>query len=205
MGSEGWTSNGQVEAAASEALQRRRLLLKGVLRVQALLGLSLDLLAALLLVVLAFHVLELAGESLDLILVLVDLGLVHVELGSHSLHLAGLLLEILLVDAQLLGDLRARLPGKEVFELDVELLFLLDDHVFLHHLLGLLDEAFLEGLDLLEHLPGVGVSALELAPPVVVEGVLEFLGERLDLESLGQELLLQVVDLLPQITDLGGL
>ena len=62
------------------------------------LGLSLALhsFTSLLLVVLSLHLLKLAGEALDLILVLIDLGLVHVELGGHSLHLASLLLQILL-------------------------------------------------------------------------------------------------------------
>lgn len=65
---------------------------------ESLLGFSLHLLASLLLVVLSLHVLELTSESLDFVLVLVDLSLIHVKLSSHCLHLTGLLLQILLVD-----------------------------------------------------------------------------------------------------------
>lgn len=56
------------------------------------------MLAPLLLIVLALHVLELSRESFNLVLVLVDLGLVHVEFGGHGLHLVRLLLKILLVN-----------------------------------------------------------------------------------------------------------
>ena len=70
------------------------------------------LLTALLFVVASLHLLELSGESLDLVLVLVNLGLVHVELGSHSFHLVGLLLQVLLVNAQLLGNFGTRLSSQ---------------------------------------------------------------------------------------------
>ena len=133
------------------------------------------LVAALLLVVLALHVLEFSGQALDLVLVLVDLGLVHVKLGGHSLHLVRLLLQVLLVDRELFSDFRARLPSQQVLQLDVELLLLLDHHIFLHDFFSLFDEAFLQGLDLLEELPGVGVGALELAPSVIVQRVFELL------------------------------
>jgi len=68
------------------------------LRLQSLLGLSLHLLSSLLLVILSLHVLELSSQSFDLVLVLVDLSLVHVQLSSHCLHLGGLLFQILLID-----------------------------------------------------------------------------------------------------------
>ena len=60
-------------------------------------------------------------------------------------------------------------------------------------------------LDLLEHLPGVGVGPLELPPPVVVERVLELLTEGLHLQSFGEQLLLQVVHFLAEVAYLGGL
>jgi len=82
------------------------------LRFDAVLGFSLQLLASLLLVVLSLHLLEFAGKALNLVLVLVDLGLVHIELGSHSFHLVGLFLKVLLVDRELLSHLRTRLAGK---------------------------------------------------------------------------------------------
>lgn len=171
-------------------------------RLQSLLGLSLHLLPSLLLVVLALHVLQLPSQSLDLILVLVDLGLVHVELSSHRLHLTGLLLQVLLVDGELLCNLGTRLSGKEVFELVVELLLLLDDHILLDNLLGLLDQSLLENLDLLKHLPGIGISSLKLSPSVTVKRVLKLLREGLDLESLGKQLLLEVEDLFPEVGNL---
>jgi len=141
------------------------------------------LLAALLLVVATLHLLQLAGQPLDFVLVLVDLSLVHVELGCHCLHLVGLLLEVLLVNAELLGDLGARLASEQILELNIQLLLLLNNHVLLDDLLGLLDEALLECLDLLEHFPSVWVSALQLAPAVVVERIFEFLRQSLDGEA----------------------
>lgn len=171
-------------------MERSSLLLHGVLGVKSLLGFSLDLLSALLLVVLALHVLELAGQALDLVLVFVYLSLVHVEFGCHGLHLSSLFLEVLLIDGELLCNFGARLSREQVLELDVELLLLLDDDIFLNHLLSLLDEALLESLDLLEHFPSVRVGAFELPPPMVVQWVLELLREGLDLEPLGEKLLL---------------
>ena len=58
-----WISNSQVEATAGEALDRSRLLFDGAAlsRVESLLSFALDLLAALLLVVLALHVLKLTS------------------------------------------------------------------------------------------------------------------------------------------------
>ena len=107
------------------------------------LGLTLHLLTALLLVVLSLHFLEFTGQSLDLVLVLVDLSLVHVEFGSHSFHLVGLLLQVLLVDGKLFGNLRTWLSGQEVLEFDVELFLLLDADILLYHFLSLLDQPLL--------------------------------------------------------------
>ena len=107
------------------------------------------LVAALLLVVLALHVLELARKPFNFILVLIDLSLVHVELSSHSLHLVGLFLQILLVDAQLLGHFWTWLTSQQVLQLNIELLLLLYKHIFFYDLFCLLDQALLQGLDLL--------------------------------------------------------
>ena len=152
--------------------------------VQFGLGLALHGLTALLLVVLSLHLLELAGQSLDLILVLVDLSLVHVEFGSHGFHLVGLLLQVLLVDGKLFGNLRTWLSGQEVLEFDVELFLLLDGHVLLDDLLSFLDQTLLEGLDLEQELKGVRVRTLKLSPSVVVEWVLKLFGKGLDLKAL---------------------
>ena len=171
------SSDCKVESATSEALLRTGLSLDAsvALTVGLLLGLLVVLLSALLLVVASLHLLELAGQPLNLVLVLIYLGLVHVELGSHSLHLVGLLLQVLLVDRELLSDFGAGLASKQVFEFDVEFLLLLDDDILLDDIFCLLDETLLECLNLLEHFPGVRISALQLPPPVVVQGVFELL------------------------------
>ena len=163
------------------------------------------MLSSLLFVVLSLHVLELSSESFDLILVLIDLSLVHVELGSHCLHLTCLLLQILLIDGQLLGNLWTWLSSQEILKLNVELLLLLDDDILLDNLLSLLDQSLLKSLDLLKHFPSVWISSLKLSPSVAIEWVLKFLRESLNLKSLGQELLLKVVDLLSQVWDLRSL
>ena len=62
------------------------------------LGLTLHLLTALLLVVLSLHFLKFTSESFNFVLVLIDLGLVHVKLSCHGLHLVGLFLQVLLIN-----------------------------------------------------------------------------------------------------------
>jgi len=169
------------------------------------LSLALHGFATLLLVVLSLHLLKLASEALNFVLVLIDLSLVHVKLGSHGFHLVGLLLEVLLVDGQLLSNLRTRLSRKEVLELNVELLLLLDGDILLDDLLSFLDEALLECLDLQEEFEGIWVSALKLSPSVVVERVLKFLRESLDLKSLFLESISETEHFLLVLGDLRGL
>lgn len=148
------------------------------------LSLSLHLLAPLLLVVLSLHFLEFTSESLDFVLVLVHLGLVHVEFGRHCLHLVRLLFQVLLVNGELFGNFGTGLPGKQVFKLNVEFLLLLNGDILLNDLFRLLDETFLEGHDLLEQLVRLWIRALQLSPPVVVKGIFEFLRESLHLQTL---------------------
>ena len=169
-----FSSDGEREASTCEPLLRTGILVD-LARLELGLSLALHSFTSFLLVVLSLHLLKLAGEALDLILVLIDLGLVHVELGSHRFHLASLLLQILLVDGELLRDFWAWLPCKQVLQLNVELLFLLDGHILLDHLLSLLNKALLEGLYFQKKLKVVRVRALELAPSVVIQRVLEFL------------------------------
>lgn len=161
------------------------------LGVHAVGGFALHLLTAFLLVVFALHVLELAGETFDLVFVLIDLGLVHVELSSHSLHLVSLFLKVLLVDGELFSNFRTGLSSQEVLQLNVELLLLLDHDILLNDFFSLLDESLLKGLDLLEQLPSVGIGTLKLSPSVVVQGVLEFFGKSLDLEAFIKQLLVK--------------
>ena len=185
--SQNWTkllshSNGKRETTTREPLLGTCVLVD-LARFKLGLSLALHRLAALLLVVLSLHLLKFSSETLNFVLILVNLSLVHVELGSHGLHLRGLLLEVLLVNRQLLGDFGARLSGKQVLQLNVELFFLLDGHVLLNDLLSFLDESLLEGLNLEEELEGIGVSALELSPSVVVKRVFKLFREGLHLKS----------------------
>jgi hypothetical protein len=63
--------------------------------------------------------------------------------------LVGFFFKVLLVNGELLGDFGTRLTGEEGFELDIELLLLLNHDIFFHDFFGLFDKAFLKGLDLL--------------------------------------------------------
>mmetsp|Transcript_22908 Transcript_22908/g.56765 ORF Transcript_22908/g.56765 Transcript_22908/m.56765 type:complete len:207 (+) Transcript_22908:220-840(+) len=166
-------------------------------------ALALDLLPPLALVVLALELLQVARETLNLVLVFVRLRLVHVELRRHRLHLPRLFAQVLLVHRQLLRYLGPGLPRQNVFELHVQLLLLLNEQVFLHHLLRLGDETLLERLDLLDHLVRGRVRALQLAPAVNIERVLQLLGKRLDLGALLQQLAPQVVHLALEHVDVG--
>lgn len=200
-----FASDRQVEATSGEALLRARLLVRNAFSLHAVLGGTLHLIAALLFEILPFHFLKLAGESLDLVLVLVDLRLVHVELGSHRLHLVGLLLQVLLIHAQLLADLRTWGPSKQALEFDVDLLLLLNLNVLFNNLFGLLDEPLLERLDFLEQLPSFWVRALKLAPTVIVQRVFQLFRQGLDLELFGHQLSLQSECFLAKVTNLGCL
>ena len=168
-------SDSKIESAAGEALLRTSLSLNALITALSFaLGFALNLLTALLLEVSAFHLLKLSCEAFDLVLVLIDLGLVHVEFSCHSFHLRCFLFEILLVDRQLLCNLRAGLSSKKVLELNVQLLFLLNDDIFLNNLFSLLNKTLLKRLNLLEHFPSIGVCAFKLSPSVVVKRVFEF-------------------------------
>ena len=176
-----------------------------LLVLHTVLGLSLHLLAALLLVVLPLHLLELASQPLNLVLVLVDLSLVHVQFGSHSLHLVGLLLQVLLVDRKLLSNLWSWLSGQQVLELEVEFLFLLDGDILLDYLFSLLDEPLLKGLDLLDQLISVRIRSLDSPPPMVIERVLKLLRKSLHLEPLLLELVSKSANLSLVLDDLSSL
>ena len=144
----------------------------------------------LLLEVALLHVRQLLQQALDLVLVLIDLSLVHVKLSGHGLHLSGLLLEILLVDRELFGNLGTGLSGKEVLKFNVELLLLLDEHIFLADLFGLGNQALLQRLDLLDEFVGLGVRALELPPAMHIQGQLKLVSEELGLLFLLEQLFL---------------
>lgn len=111
------------------------LLLHELLFVQLLLLFSLHILVDyLVLLTVEVNFLDLADllvESLNLELVGVDLRLVVLEFPYHLLELHCTLLEVLLINLELLSDLRARLLGQDILKLNVELLFLLDEHILL--------------------------------------------------------------------------
>lgn len=199
-----WCSDSEWESTSGEALLGHSVLVNG-LGFHPVLGLSLHLLTSLLLIVLPLHLLELTSKTLNFILVLIDLSLVHVELGSHGFHLISLLLQILLVDRQLFGNLRAWLSGEQVLKLKIKLFLLLDGNIFLDDFLSLLDESLLEGLDLLDQLVSIWVSALDSSPPVVVEWILQLFTESLHLETLLLELVSEAAHLCLVLDYLSGL
>jgi hypothetical protein len=56
--------------------------------------------------------LKFASKTLDLVLILVNLSLIHIKLCCHSLHLSCLLLKVLLIDRELLGNFGTGLSSK---------------------------------------------------------------------------------------------
>ena len=135
--------------------------------------------------------LDLSVDALDFKLVGVHLRLVVLQLSNQVFELLATILEILLVLYQLLSHVGAALLSQDVLQLDVELLFLLDQHVLLRDLLGLGDEALLETLDLLDELVGLNARGLKLAPSVHVQGLLKLILQILGFLFLLKQLLLQ--------------
>ena len=183
-------SNSQVKTTTSKSLNWRSLLFDRVLGIESLLGLALNLFAALLLVVFALHILKFTSKTFNFVLILVNLSLIHVQLCSHCLHLSCFLLEILLIDRELLSYFRTGLSSKQILQLNVKFLLLLNNDILLNNLFSFLDQTFLKSLNLLKHFPSVRISSLKLSPSMVVERVLEFLRESLNLKSLCEKLLL---------------
>jgi hypothetical protein len=107
-------------------------------------------------------------------------NLVHVELRCHRLHLPILVLQCLLVDLKLLGNLRARLARKNVLiikylhrnlkviakilylELNVVLFFLLNKQLLFNNFFSFLYQALLEGLHFLNQLIGAWITAFDI-------------------------------------------
>ena len=79
----------------------------------------------------------------------------------------------------------------------------MDEHILFRDFFGLGNESLLEVLDLLNLLISRRISALELPPPVDVEGLLKLIHEELDLLLLLKQLLLLQVDLLLQVWNTG--
>jgi len=70
-------------------------------------------------------------EAFILKSVCVNLSLVILELSDHILELLGTLLQVLLIHLQLLSHLWPRLFRQYILELNVQFLFLLNQHILL--------------------------------------------------------------------------
>lgn len=149
--------------------------------------------------------LDLRVDALYFKLVGVNLCLVVLQLSNQVFELLATILKILLVLDQLLCHVGTALLSQNVLQLDVELLFLLDQHIFLRDLLGLCDEALLETLDLLDELVGLNARGLKLAPSVHVQRLLELVLQILSLLLLLKQFLFKQVDLTFQVRDALGL
>ena len=110
------------------------------------------------------------------------MSFVHVDFDAHDLDLLAFLLEVIVVDDDHLGLLDAGLSFHELFKVAELGLLVQNELLFLGDLVVFLDESFLQGLALVEQFEGFGVGGLEFAPAVNVDGVLDLLGEALDLQ-----------------------
>jgi len=86
------------------------------------------------------------------------------------------------------------LLGKNVLQLDVKLLFLLNKDVFLSDLLGFSDETLLKGLNLLDQFIGVDVGWLKFAPPMDIERLFELILKEFLLKLLLEKFFLKQVN-----------
>mmetsp|Transcript_49665 Transcript_49665/g.88749 ORF Transcript_49665/g.88749 Transcript_49665/m.88749 type:complete len:254 (+) Transcript_49665:688-1449(+) len=143
-------------------------------------------------------VVQLAGYLFILRTVFIHLSLEVVETGLHTLHLHGLLFQVFFVDVQLLRNLRPRLPRKNAFQLDIELLLLGDHRLLRLDVLCLGDQFLLQLLDPLNLFVRLGLGALELVPPVHVQWVLQLIIQSLHLVPLLGQHLGPGVDVPPQ-------
>ena len=147
------------------------------------------------------QLLDLAVDSIDLDLVSVHLGLVILQLCNHLFELLSALFKVRLVLVQLLVDIWAALLRKNILQLDIELLFLLDKDVLFRNFLSLGNQALLQTLNLLDQFVGFNVRRFELSPSVHIQWLLELVREELGLLLLLQQLLLEQVDLSLQVGD----
>ena len=107
-----------------------------------------------------FRLLDLVVYSVNLELVRLHLGLVVLQLGDHFLQLLAPFLQVLLVHHQFFSDFFATLLGEDVLQLDVQLLFLLNENILLRNLLCLCNKSLLQRLDLLDEFIRLNVGRL---------------------------------------------
>lgn len=108
--------------------------------------------------VMVLGLLDLTVNSINFKFILLCLRLEMLNLSDHLLKLLRTLLQLQLILNQFLSDLRTTLLSQNVLQLDVELLLLLNEHIFLHHLLRFSNQSFLQRLDLLDQLVRVNIS-----------------------------------------------
>mmetsp|Transcript_22795 Transcript_22795/g.52098 ORF Transcript_22795/g.52098 Transcript_22795/m.52098 type:complete len:341 (+) Transcript_22795:141-1163(+) len=161
----------------------------------ASLCLLLDLLTAFLVKELLSCLLQLAGQAIDLILVVPNLSLVSCELCCHCLHLLRFSPQAILESLQLFHYLWPRLLLQKRCELSVQPLFFRDLEVFCDDLFSFAYETLLEHAHLLDEFVDSGIRAFKLAPSVNIHRILQLLRQGLRLGALLQQLTLQVIHL----------
>ena len=115
-------------------------------------------------------------DSINFKLVGVDLSLVILKFCNHLLELLSALLKISLILVELLGDIRATLFRKNILQLNVQLLFLLDKDIFLGNFFGFGDQALLQALNLLNQFISLYVSGFKFSPSMDIKWLLKFIG-----------------------------
>lgn len=144
---------------------------------------------------------DLAVESLDLKLVCIYLRLVIFELLNHFFQLIRSLLQVLLIHLQLLSNFRTWLLSQNIFQFDVQLFFLLDQHVLFWNFLRFGNQSLLKGLNFLNVFIGFWIGAFELPPSMNIEWLLKLVIEVLRFLLLLEVFLLEQVDFSLQVWD----
>jgi hypothetical protein len=152
-----------------------------------------ELFTLLLLVVLSTDLLDFLDDALNVVLVLIDFGLIHVNFASVFLELAGLRVKVLLEDRKLLCSLKAGLLLHDFADLLDLLLLLMHQHLFLDYLLRLVNQSLLQGLYFLFHLINIGISAVEATTAVHIERILQLFRKSFHFEFFFNELVLQSI------------
>ena len=120
--------------------------------------------------------LDLDIDTINFKLVGVDLSLVILEFSDHLLELLSAFLKISLILVELLSDIWTTLFRKNVFQLDVQLLFLLNKDIFFRNFFRFGNEALLQALNLLNQFISLYVSRFKFSPSVNIEWLLKFIG-----------------------------
>ena len=125
--------------------------------------------------------------------------MIVLQLTNHVFQLLGSLLQVLLVDLEFFGNLWPALLSQDILELDIKLLFLLNEDVLLTDFFGLCDQTFLQRLNLLDQLICLRVCALKLPPTVHIKRLLQLVSKELSLLLLLKILLFKKEYLTAQV------